>query len=82
MADLNRWVRTQKRRSLEELRAEVQIFWAASRGDNKGFAVDRGQRRGFKRVLQLIDAKLLALREEDERADSQSADVIDEGLKA
>lgn len=80
MADMNRWVRTQKRHQLEALRGEVEQLRDAATGDNK--TSQRGDRRMATRVLHLIDLKLLALREEDERADSWSADDIDEGLKA
>lgn len=79
MADLNRWTRTLERRSLEGLRAEIDVLRAACPHRDRD---DRMQRRAFKRVLDLIDAKLLTLREQDEAAESQSADDIDEGLKA
>lgn len=81
MADMNRWVRTQKRRQLEELRAEVEELRDAARR-RWPTTGQHGDRRAFTRVIHLIDLKLLALREEDERADSQSADDIDKGLKA
>jgi hypothetical protein len=79
MADLNRWTRTLERRTLEGLAAEVQALKTMAWGNDRG---DMDMRRAYVRVLQLIDAKLLALREADERADSRSSDDIDEGLKA
>lgn len=84
MADVNAWHRTLERRTLEALRGEVHTLRAAARDKSvDGY----GQRRAFSRVLTLIDLKLSHLgddeaRERAERADSQSADDIDEGLKA
>lgn len=85
---MNDWVATQKRRTLTELRAEVDTLRAAaSKRDNKHCQHNAGQRRMATRILTLIDLKLSVLgdeqaRERAERADSQSADDIDEGLKA
>lgn len=81
---MNQWVATQKRRTLTELRAEVDTLRAVARDKN---AESYGQRRMAARVLQLIDAKLFVLGDDEaleriERANSQSADDIDEGLRA
>lgn len=81
---MNDWVARQKRRTLEELRAEVVVLRAAARDRT---ITGAGQRRMATRILQLIDIKLSALGDEQateryERARSESADDIDEGLKA
>jgi hypothetical protein len=83
--DLNSWVATQKRRCLEELRAEVGTLRAAVERDHG--AEGRGQRRMATRVITLLDLKLAQLGDEQaaeryERTDSQSADMIDEELRA
>lgn len=85
MADLNRWVNTQKRHTLNELRAEINTLRAAV--DRDTGADGRGQRRMATRIETLIDLKLSALDDEEarerlERSDSNSALDIDEGLKA
>lgn len=79
MADMNRWHRTLERRMLRRLRSEVEVLRAATDGRARD---DRAQRRAFTRVIELFDAKIEKLDEEDERGDSWSADDIAPELKA
>lgn len=60
MADWNRYERTVRRRELVSLRQSVE----ALRDTARGFKEDRGQRRGFTRVLKEIDNRLEELRDD------------------